>query len=235
MYPRVDDEVRFEDPRGLLWVVQRPYRRAIEEHVAEMLAESPRSPRLVPVKEAQRRQVYRLLVPGAGWWMVKRYPPKRTWQGSLREWLPSRASREHRMGTELRRRGLPTPFPIALAERRAGGRWREAFLLHECIVGAEPLGTYLEARTAAGDGCGWKLSLVRRAVERFRRDHEVIDVDGARVQLGDGWGLVRASNTGPVLVLRFEAATPERLQEIRAWFEGELRAVQRELGVEAAE
>jgi phosphomannomutase/phosphoglucomutase len=42
-----------------------------------------------------------------------------------------------------------------------------------------------------------------------------VDVDGARVLFGDGWGLVRASNTQPVLVLRFEAVTPERVEEIR--------------------
>ena len=42
----------------------------------------------------------------------------------------------------------------------------------------------------------------------------MIDIDGARVEFGDGWGLVRASNTQPVLVVRFEARTPERLREI---------------------
>jgi phosphomannomutase/phosphoglucomutase len=40
-------------------------------------------------------------------------------------------------------------------------------------------------------------------------------VDGVRVRFGDGWGLVRASNTQPVLVLRFEAMTEKRLQEIK--------------------
>ena len=39
-------------------------------------------------------------------------------------------------------------------------------------------------------------------------------MDGARVQFGDGWGLIRASNTQPVLVVRFEAKSRERLQEI---------------------
>ena len=41
-------------------------------------------------------------------------------------------------------------------------------------------------------------------------------VDGARVNFGDGWGLVRASNTQPVLVLRFESVSPERRDAIRA-------------------
>jgi len=53
-------------------------------------------------------------------------------------------------------------------------------------------------------------------VERFSRGYEVIDVDGVRVLFGDGWGLVRASNTQPVLVARCEARTPEGLQRICA-------------------
>jgi len=59
-----------------------------------------------------------------------------------------------------------------------------------------------------------KFSVVQGLVERFRREYEVIDVDGVRVLFGDGWGLVRASNTQPVLVARCEARTPEGLQRI---------------------
>jgi phosphomannomutase / phosphoglucomutase len=46
----------------------------------------------------------------------------------------------------------------------------------------------------------------------------------------DGWGLVRASNTQPLLVLRFEAKTPERLAEIEALVRGRVEAIMRELG-----
>ncbi len=56
-----------------------------------------------------------------------------------------------------------------------------------------------------------KFEVVRRALAYYRRDHQVVDVDGARVSFPGGWGLVRASNTGPVLVLRCEADSPERL------------------------
>jgi phosphomannomutase len=56
-------------------------------------------------------------------------------------------------------------------------------------------------------------------VEAFKREfagrYPVIDIDGARVEFGDGWGLVRASNTQPVLVVRFEAKSAERLDAIR--------------------
>ena len=49
-------------------------------------------------------------------------------------------------------------------------------------------------------------------------------MDGARVLFGDGWGLIRASNTQPVLVARYEALTPERLAAIRGEMEGWLRS-----------
>ena len=60
-----------------------------------------------------------------------------------------------------------------------------------------------------------KFDIVRRAVAHFSRDHEVISVDGARVLFADGWGLLRASNTQPVLVMRFEARTEDQLNLIR--------------------
>ncbi len=69
-----------------------------------------------------------------------------------------------------------------------------------------------------------KFGIVEEAVRHFRDRYEVIDVDGARVLFGDGWGLIRASNTQPVLVTRYEARTAERLQEIRGEMEAWLRS-----------
>ena len=69
-----------------------------------------------------------------------------------------------------------------------------------------------------------KFAIVDDAVKHFSRDHDVIGVDGARVLFGDGWGLIRASNTQPVLVVRFEARTEERLGEIQSEMEGWLRS-----------
>jgi phosphomannomutase / phosphoglucomutase len=60
-----------------------------------------------------------------------------------------------------------------------------------------------------------KFGIVEKAVAAFREKYDVIDVDGVRVLFDGGWGLLRASNTQPVLVLRFEARTAERLAEIR--------------------
>ncbi|HLZ34342.1 MAG TPA: phosphomannomutase/phosphoglucomutase [Nitrospira sp.] len=56
---------------------------------------------------------------------------------------------------------------------------------------------------------------------------DVVTIDGVRAIFEDGWGLIRASNTQPALVLRFEATSPERLAAIRAVVEGELAEVKR--------
>jgi phosphomannomutase/phosphoglucomutase len=61
-----------------------------------------------------------------------------------------------------------------------------------------------------------KFEIVARVRDFFRQRYPVIDIDGARVQFDGGWALVRASNTQPVLVARFEARTSQRLERIRA-------------------
>ena len=68
-----------------------------------------------------------------------------------------------------------------------------------------------------------KFGIVAKATRHFSASHKVIDVDGVRVLFGDGWGLIRASNTQPVLVMRFEARTREHLDAIRNEMEGWLR------------
>ncbi len=60
-----------------------------------------------------------------------------------------------------------------------------------------------------------KFEVVRQVTEYFRQREEIIDIDGVRILFGDGWGLVRASNTQPALVLRFEALSELRLDAIR--------------------
>lgn len=68
-----------------------------------------------------------------------------------------------------------------------------------------------------------KFEIAEKAKEYFSKNYEVIDIDGVRIQFGDGWGLVRASNTQPVLVLRFEARTEERLEEMKNLVIGKLK------------
>jgi len=68
-----------------------------------------------------------------------------------------------------------------------------------------------------------KFSLVDKVKEHLLRSHQIIDVDGVRVLFDRGWGLVRASNTQPALVLRFEAETEEALDRYRETVEAEVR------------
>ncbi len=70
-----------------------------------------------------------------------------------------------------------------------------------------------------------KFQVVEALAAYFRKTHDIIDLDGVRLPFPDGWGLVRASNTEPVLVLRFEAATEARLREIRNLIEDGLAVV----------
>lgn len=70
-----------------------------------------------------------------------------------------------------------------------------------------------------------KFAIVEGVAEHYRGRRPVIDVDGVRVVFDQGWGLVRASNTQPVLVMRFEAHTPELLAQYRAEVEGVVHSV----------
>ena len=69
-----------------------------------------------------------------------------------------------------------------------------------------------------------KFEVVRRSAEALKARYKTIDVDGVRAIFPKGWGLVRASNTQPVLVMRFEATTPELLAQYRAEVENVVSA-----------
>jgi phosphomannomutase / phosphoglucomutase len=78
-----------------------------------------------------------------------------------------------------------------------------------------------------------KFEVVRRTTERLRSHPgvtDVVDVDGVRASFGDGWGLVRASNTQPALVMRCEAVDQARLVQIRGTVENAILASKQELG-----
>jgi phosphomannomutase / phosphoglucomutase len=70
-----------------------------------------------------------------------------------------------------------------------------------------------------------KFDVVRELTEEFKKTHRVVDIDGARILFEHGWGLVRASNTQPILVMRFEADTAEHLEAMRALVESRLLAL----------
>src|SRR3954468_6701382 len=69
-----------------------------------------------------------------------------------------------------------------------------------------------------------KFGIVDEATRYFSAEYDVITVDGVRVLFGDGWGLIRASNTQPVIVMRFEARSNERLAAIQSEMEGWLQS-----------
>ncbi|NIO09283.1 MAG: phosphomannomutase [Deltaproteobacteria bacterium] len=73
-----------------------------------------------------------------------------------------------------------------------------------------------------------KFKIAEKAKEFFRQHYEVVDVDGVRVKFPRGWGLIRASNTQPALVLRFEADSDARLNEYREIIEKKLAQFQNE-------
>ena len=94
--------------------------------------------------------------------------------------------------------------------------------VRELLADVPPFVSTPEIRVECGDDR--KFGLVEQAVAHFRALYDVIDVDGVRVLFGDGWGLIRASNTQPILVTRYEARSPERLAEIRNEMESWIRS-----------
>jgi len=70
-----------------------------------------------------------------------------------------------------------------------------------------------------------KFTVVDKIVTHYKAKQKVIDIDGLRAVYDDGWGLVRASNTQPALVLRFESLTRERLDEIQQEIESTLKQI----------
>ncbi len=72
-----------------------------------------------------------------------------------------------------------------------------------------------------------KAQVVEQVKNHFKASYPVDELDGARIDFGDGWALVRASNTQPVLSLRFEATSLERLEDLQAQV---LEEVERQMG-----
>ncbi|MDQ2889297.1 MAG: phosphomannomutase/phosphoglucomutase [Gemmatimonadota bacterium] len=90
--------------------------------------------------------------------------------------------------------------------------------VHELLADVPRFVSTPEIRVDCADDI--KFQIVRDAVDYFGARYPTIGVDGVRIQYPSGWGLIRASNTQPVIVLRFEARTQEQLGTIRAEVEG---------------
>ncbi len=95
--------------------------------------------------------------------------------------------------------------------------------MSDLLEGVPPTFSTPEIRVDCPDDV--KFQVVEKVKEELKGEYKVIDVDGARVEFPDGWGLIRASNTQPALVLRFEALSKERLEEIRSLIERKLEQV----------
>jgi phosphomannomutase/phosphoglucomutase len=90
--------------------------------------------------------------------------------------------------------------------------------LSELLADLPPTFSTPELRLDADDA--EKFAIVARALDHYRALHRVDATDGARIDFGDGWGLIRASNTQPVIVLRAEAGSEDALARIRSELEG---------------
>ncbi len=73
-----------------------------------------------------------------------------------------------------------------------------------------------------------KFHVVKKLTEYYKSRYKVIDIDGVRVVLDEGWGLVRPSNTGPILVLRFEAVSADALERIQKMVMNDLTGIMKE-------
>lgn len=78
-----------------------------------------------------------------------------------------------------------------------------------------------------------KFGVVAKVAEIARRNHQVVDIDGVRIPFEHGWGLVRASNTQPVLVMRFEAESASLLDKYRREMEEMVEQAKEQVGVKA--
>ncbi len=102
--------------------------------------------------------------------------------------------------------------------------------LDELLADVPPSFTTPEIRIDCPDRI--KFQVVEEVKARFRATHPIVDIDGVRITFADGWGLLRPSNTQPVLVLRFEASTEDNLRNNRETVERVMRDVLNRHGAE---
>ncbi len=105
-----------------------------------------------------------------------------------------------------------------LLEIVAGGR--KPLSAHLATIPSRPSTPEMEVACADNK----KFGLIKKAVKYFQDEgYDVVTLDGARIEFPDGWGLLRASNTSPKLVMRVEADTPKRVKEIRKLIEDKVK------------
>jgi phosphomannomutase/phosphoglucomutase len=102
---------------------------------------------------------------------------------------------------------------------------RSGKTITELLKDVPPSFTTPEIRITCPDHI--KFQVVDDIRKHFMEIYDIIDIDGVRILFEDGWGLIRPSNTQPVLVLRFEATTEERLQSIKHMVETTMNTMMR--------
>ncbi|MGH9610401.1 MAG: phosphomannomutase, partial [Bryobacteraceae bacterium] len=95
------------------------------------------------------------------------------------------------------------------------------------LEGVPKLFSTPELRIDCGDEV--KFRVIEKVAEIVKKKRRIVDVDGVRVPFERGWGLVRASNTQPVLVMRFEAESEELLESYRHEIEQAVAQAKREI------
>jgi len=100
---------------------------------------------------------------------------------------------------------------------------RDARKLSEFLSDLPPVWSTPELRLICPERM--KSAVVEKITQRYKDTYPIVDTDGVRIIFPDGWGLVRASNTQPILVLRFEATSAEALERIRGTVTEELQRI----------
>jgi glycosyltransferase involved in cell wall biosynthesis len=168
---------RFVDGRGRRWRVAREFAAALRRDLAPWIEAGEPPPQLAPsvvaLKRSSRRDVFAAAPADAPPLVLKRYPPRDGLLGRARDRLATRALAEFRRSRELLASGLAIPAPLALVEPPPGSGAEPAWFASQRIVGALPLGGWLEERHRPGDGAEAKFALVHRALDQLRRVHEL--------------------------------------------------------------
>ena len=167
----------FVDGHGRRWRVARDYARPLVRALAPWIeagsAPDPLAATVVALKRSSRRDVFAAAPADAPPLVLKRYPARDGLLGRARDRFATRALAEFRRSQQLLAGGLAVPRPLALVEPPSGAGGEPAWFASQRIVGALPLGGYLEERHRPGDGAPAKFVLVRRALDLLRRVHDL--------------------------------------------------------------
>jgi len=182
----------FVDALGGRWRAIADARRALEAVVVPWIAADGSGAPLVPLKKSRRREVYAATAAGLPPLLLKRYPPRAGLLGRGRDRLGTRAAAEFKTSRRIESLGLLTPRALGCVEPAASAGARPSWFVGVRMIGARPLGTWLEERFRPGDGAANKLKIARRALDLLDRLHQAgiwhRDFHGGNLLLHEGEG-----------------------------------------------